>query len=322
LADLASVVAERTADVDRRVRRGGRVYRSEVLEIRRAAAALEVLVPELDLGDFVGPVGGRSGKPQLLLRFTGPRDEHLVLKVYGTKVPAEAVVQSTWHAGGVPVVPVLRSGDEPTSWILMPLVDGVPPLLETTAGAVWLTQGLATHMAMAHRCSFAQDPAFTRLGEAISPHLRVAVEELRRRGFPVTVEHHAAAAACLDEGTPSVLHGDLAPTNLLVEVADDRGRPTRVRILDARGYLGDVSFDGARWAARCGGPSVARRCLEEWMAIEPGVDERLALRMLGSELLMQAGVAELIKREGSAPGPGVDPAPTAASLAAAEDLLG
>ena len=87
------------------------------------------------------------------------------------------------------------------------------------------------------------------------------------------------------------MHGDLTVLNLL---QDDVGR---LLMLDTCGYTGPAEFDAARWSARTGGAAAATDLLTAWCRREPELDRRLANKLLGLELLMEAGVREIVKDE-------------------------
>jgi Phosphotransferase enzyme family len=306
---LKAAIGRQIAQVERRVRGGWDLYAGERDEIRRAAAATAHLVARLGLGPFRELLNEGSGKPQLLLAFqTGGAD--VVLKIYGRRRPNEAAVQRLWSGRGVPVVPVLACGDEPVSWLLMPFIDGRPPALDAS-----LTAEVAAAAAAAHAVYRPGTGLRLSLLDGVKVHLDRVVVALDRHGYPPPAGWSALAGRWYPAGRPTLLHGDLAPVNLIRTAAG------RLLLLDTCGYTGPAEFDAARWAARVGGAGGAVAELEAWLRVETGLDAPTARRLLGLELLMEAGVRELVKQER-----GEDWRPrddlTTRYLAASAELLG
>lgn len=285
--ELRDLLDRRVRDVDRRVANGGDVYASDGQAIRQAVAAVEGLRSRLRLGRARGDLAGSRGKPQLLLVFETNSGEEVVLKVYGKHRPAEAAVQGLWARHGVDAaVPVLDSGDEPTSWLLMPRVPGDPP---DDAAAANLTEQLAAQMARAHRVIGPAGAART-LVDGVGYHLQTVLAAAARHGYRPPAGLFETADELMRSATPTHLHGDLGPANLLHRAG------SALRFLDTCGYRGPTEFDAARWAARVGGPERAEELLERWMVVER-LDRRVAHGLLGVELASEAGVREIRKDE-------------------------
>lgn len=286
---LADAVREQLATVARRA--GGRSYAHEPEEVRRAWATLHTLRERLRLETFVRSLNVRRGKPQLLLVFDRAIGDRVVIKIYGRRRPNESVVQGAWADHGVAVVPVLASGDEPTSWLLMPYVDGAPVSLPEpdSAAAHELTRKVAAEIGHAHTIDA---PVVDRspLGERLRLHYDATMGSLVRHGYRIPENWWELCAAEFDGAPAVLLHGDAAPANLL------RGSAGLV-LVDTCGYLGPAEFDAARWCARVGGWARAERLLSDWLSVETGVDPDRARRLLGCELLMEAGVREIRKDE-------------------------
>jgi hypothetical protein len=213
----------------------------------------------------------------------------VVLKVYGRLRPNEAAVQRLWWQEGVATVQILASGDDPVSWLLMPYVTGVVPF---PADEPALTVAVARIMTEAHSIYCANVGSPRDLYAGVGGHLRNVLAVAKRHRY--TVPSDVNAAEIMRSGTPTFLHGDLTPLNLL------RG-PSGLQILDTCGYTGPAEFDAARWCARLGGSHGAVEVLERWLDIETTLDSRLAYRLLGLELLMEGGVREIIKEERGLP---------------------
>lgn len=293
--ELESVLLQRIEDVDRRVAGGGEAYAEERAEIRRAAQQALVLRRGLQLGRFLRSLSPATGKPQYLLEFEAQQfADSVVLKVYGRARPGEAVVQLEWGKQGVRTARVLAHGDEPTSWLLMETVIGATLTSDDVAGPALgpVTRELAAVLAPAHVLPVVVTHELPTLGAALERHLLAVVNALVRHGYAVPEGWQELAGQVYSEGRSVNLHGDLFPGNIV----RDRGDGL-LRIFDTCGYLGDPVFDAARWSARVGGAERASEVLAHWTAVEPGLDHQLGDAMLGVELLMQAGVRELVKDE-------------------------
>lgn len=285
---LSAAIRKQIEQVDRRVMGGGGAYAAEREEIRRASQIVKQLRTQLELAKFLYTLNPGSGKPQLLLGFQSVRCGRVVLKVYGRSRPNEAAVQGFWARASVSVVEVLAAGDNPVSWLLMPMISGFPPDLgDGTA----LTGALGQIMTTAHAV-YSSDVGRRRdLHTGIAGHLGVALAALRRHGYALPDRWESAAQRLYCSGAPTFLHGDLTPNNLLREPSG------QLRLLDTCGYTGAAEFDGARWCARVGGSQRAVMLLDTWMRTESSLNARLARTFLGLELLMEAGVRELMKEE-------------------------
>jgi len=301
---LDETLRRQIAAVDRRVSLGGGVYSEETGEIREAARWTKALRAELGLGPLVESLTPDTGKPQVLFAFETAVHGPVVLKVYGTARPGEAASQRLWVARGVRSVPVLASGDAPVSWLLMERIPaaalhGADPAGADPAGIAGqrsLTREVAAVMRHAHD----RGDAGLSVAHALVPswlrHLTIAVGVLRRHGYrvPDAWDEVTARAGASDE--PVLLHADLTPGNLIRDQRDGR-----LRIFDASGTVGPAAFDAARWAARTGGADGAERLLHDWLAVEDSIGQAQAFALLGVELLMQAGVVELMKAERGLP---------------------
>ncbi|NYH40330.1 transcriptional regulator with XRE-family HTH domain [Micromonospora jinlongensis] len=297
---LESVIAAQIDRLDRRVAGGKGVYAAEQEEIREARQQVARLRAALQLGRFLGPVGYLKAKPQFLLLFDSPRGP-VVLKVYGRLRPGEALVQRLWRRAGVCVVNVLDSGDMPTSWLVMaPFAIEHRPPPELSAGQLLdTTNELAVQMAQAHqvgRTELALTPdihaKLQRLDLAIGKHLGKVLVSLSLHGYPVPEDWQKTVQELCVSTHPTLLHGDLGGGNVVRDV--DSGQ---LWILDACGYIGPAEFDAARWAARNGGTRSGEALLAAWLDADSGLDVSQARGLLGLELLMEAGVREIVKDE-------------------------
>ncbi len=285
---LSAAIREQIEQVDRRVMGGGGAYAAEREEIRRASQTVEQLRIRLELAKFLHTLNPGSGKPQLLLGFRSVRCGRVVLKVYGRPRPNEAAVQGFWARAGVSVVEILAAGDDPVSWLLMPMISGVPPELgDGTA----LTCALGEIMTTAHAVYSPEVGRPRDLYTGLAGHLGVVLAALGRHGYAPPDGWEGAARQLYRSGASTFLHGDLTPNNLLREPSG------QLRLLDTCGYTGAAEFDGARWCARVGGSQHAVALLDTWMRTESGLNAQLAQALLGLELLMEAGVRELVKDE-------------------------
>jgi hypothetical protein len=285
---LCAAIREQIKQVDRRVMGGGGAYAAESEEVRRASATLKQLRIQLGLVEFLNNLNPTAGRPQLLLGFRSVQYGRVVLKVYGRPRPNEAAVQRFWARAGVPVVEVLAAGDNPVSWLLMPMILGSPPELTNRTA---LTRTLSEIMSTAHAV-FSPEVGYHRdLHTGVAGHFRVVLAALARHGYALPNGWSRAARQLYGSGNPTFLHGDLTPKNLL------RERGGRLRLLDTCGYTGPAEFDAARWCARVGGSHHASTLLDMWICTELGLDAQLAQALLGLELLMEAGVRELMKEE-------------------------
>lgn len=294
---LQLAITEQVELVDRRVSQAQDLYAKERDDIRLAAAQLEPLQAALNLGSFLGTVGPASGKPQLRLLFDSPRGP-VVLKIYGRRRPGEALVQQLWHRAGVRVVNVLAAGDDPTSWLLMPQLM-LSPLVDgsfTEHQRITLTRELAGVLAAAHSAGADLAPRnlpdLQLLPDAIPHHLGVVLTALDRAGYRVRPDWKQKTGLLVSRRAPTLLHGDLAVGNVVRDAADGG-----LRLLDTCGYIGPGEFDAARWAARIGSAAQAELLLDTWLSVEKGLDPDLAHQLLGLELLMEAGVREIVKQE-------------------------
>lgn len=321
-ADLLHTIDEQIDLVDRRVGAAHDLYAAERQEIRRAASQVQSLRAALGLGRFLGTVGPQSGKPQLRFLFESGSGREVVLKVYGRRRRGEAEVQHSWRRGGVRVVEVLAFGDDPISWLLMPRLQ-LAPLCDgdlTGRRQVDLTTELATVVTLAHRVDVAEpirgsSTGFQLLTDALIFHLGVVLTALRRAGYAVRTDWREKTRLLTTSHNATLLHGDLAAGNV-VRDATDQG----LRLLDTCGYIGPREFDAARWAARLGGPGRADLLLQTWLAVESDLDRELAHRLLGLELLMEAGVREIVRQEKGI-GPSVGDERTTDLLTCADHLL-
>jgi Aminoglycoside/hydroxyurea antibiotic resistance kinase len=291
MTDLRPLLQEQICQVDARVDGAAGVYAAERDEIRRAVAFVDELCGELGLGQFERILNPSTGKPQLLLLMRNAWGDRVVLKVYGRQRPNEAAVQRLWWQKGVATVRVLDSGDDPVSWLLMPYVPGIAPSL---AECPALTADVACIMTAAH-CIYQDSVGSPRdLYAGIGMHLRTVLGVAARHDYDVPTGVDLKAAEVMRSGAPTFLHGDLGPTNLL-------RTPSGLRILDICGYTGPAEFDAARWCARVGGSRSAETALARWLDVEAALDPDLADRLLGLELLMEAGVREIVKEERGLP---------------------
>lgn len=309
--------------VDRRVTGGHDVYAAERADARVAAKRVHVLRRTLGLGRFLGPVGPAKSKPQFLLLFDSPRGP-VVLKTYGRIRPGEARVQQLWRRHGVRVVEVLDAGDHPTSWLLMAPLESDPVATDLLAGPELgaVTAELAALMAPAHSVGSAMlvdtagfDAGMQHLVDAITTHLGGVLVALQRHGYLVREDWNVLVQRFCTSHGPTLLHGDLGGGNVVRDVVDGQ-----LRILDSAGYVGPAEFDAARWAARTGGSGGSEDVLTGWLRSEPALDEALARALLGLELLMEAGVREIVKQENGRPS-GFPDVTTTALLASADRLL-
>jgi streptomycin 6-kinase len=311
--------------VDRRTDQASGTYDDDRTYVRQAVEQVLVLRRRLDLGRFLGPVGPERTKPQFLLLFERAGGQRVVLKVYGKSRPGEAAVQLAWRRHGVRVVDVLDAGDDPTSWLVMRAVETVPVVTEippTGPRLRALTAEVAEIMAPAHVVGtqlLLHDeisvPTLQPLGEAIDRHLAVAVAALERHRYDLHRDWVRTAHPLYTSRVVTLLHGDLFVGNILRDAADHE-----LLMVDSCGYAGPPEFDAARWAARAGGPTEAVAVLSDWLQIEPRLDARLAHGLLALELVMEAGVRELVKEEQGLPWHAHD-ATTRALLDSAEEIL-
>lgn len=281
---LDIVIRQHIAAVERRV--GNGAYAKEAAEIRRAAALVSTLRSRLGLTTFRRTLNPGSSKPQFLLAFESPEHGNVALKVYGRRRPDEAVVQRTWYQAGVATIEVLASGNDPTSWLLMPEIPGQPPEPNEAAR---LTPQVGQLVAEAHHVSINQATRSLRAG--VVHHLHAVLQAAVAHRYMLPHGWEKAANAYESRGRIVAVHGDLTVKNLL------RDRKGRLLMLDTCGYAGPPEFDAARWSARAGGSHHAVALLAIWLQAEPDLDSSHAQRLLGLEMLMEAGVREIIKDE-------------------------
>jgi hypothetical protein len=315
---LRAVLERQVVRVDARAVGGG-AYEHERTEIRHAVEWVARLRQELALGRFIRSLTPDTGKPQLLLLFDAVDRGPVVLKVYGRPRPSEAAVQRLWWRHGVRVPRVLASGDREVSWLLMEFLPGstlAQADVADAAGLLRVSRELADTMVPAHRV----DPGPLNAGRAGQPltqalprHLAAVLGALGRHGYPVRTDWSDRAGELYAMGPPVPLHGDLTVRNLIV---GDGG----LWLVDSCGYLGPAAFDAARWCARSGGPHRAEAALDAWLRVETGLDPVLASALLGLELLMEAGVRELVKDEQGKPSSARDER-TLACVATSDRLL-
>jgi hypothetical protein len=315
---LRAVLERQVVRVDARALGGG-AYEHERVEIRHAVEWVARLQRDLDLGRFIRSLTPDTGKPQLLLLFDAVDRGPVVLKIYGRPRPSEASVQRLWWRHGVRVPRVLASGDRQVSWLLMEFLPG-STLSEAdvadAAGLLRVTREVAAAMVPAHRV----DPGPLTAGQTGQPltqalprHLAAVLGVLGRHGYPVRPDWSDRASELYAMGPPVPLHGDLTVRNLIVGDGD-------LWLVDSCGYLGPAAYDAARWCARSGGPDRAEAALDAWLRLETGLDPDLASALLGLELLMEAGVRELVKDEQGKPSSARDER-TLACLATGDRLL-
>lgn len=298
-AQVASLLNAHIAAVDRRV--GDGPYVNESMEVRAAVIGARTMWDHLELRQTATPLNHLSGKPQVLLAASSPMHGEVVLKVYGRRRPHEAAVQTWWRQHGVSTVPVLAYGDHPVSWLLMTRVQR---LNTEQNDALQLTRDLASVMAQAHAAPRRPAlPDFT-LAHGVARHLRVVSQIATEHGYSIPDGCFDIAEQLYRSGLPVTLHGDLASANLL------QGNDGRICVIDTCGYLGPPEFDAARWCARIGGSRNAESLLDLWIeaapaapgpstGARPALDRVLARRLLGAELVMEAGVREIVKVERS-----------------------
>jgi hypothetical protein len=290
---LIDEISEHIRQVDLRTARGDGTYSHERDEIRLAADLVEVLHRRLGLGTFLRSLSPGTGRPQLLLLFESDHHGPVVLKVYGRRRPNEAAVQRLWADAGISTIPIIQSGDDPSSWLLMPFIKASRVGGVDTSTEDWLRLGhdLARVIAVAHRTFSASIVEPLQLCDGIGRHLEGAVRALERHGYRPPDGWRMKAQQFHTSGSPTLLHGDLTPVNLM------RKRTGQLVFFDTCGYTGPAEFDAARWCARVGGSIGSFPALHEWCCVETGLDRELAEQLLGLELLMEAGVRELRKEE-------------------------
>jgi|GEM_PF-2685255 len=307
LADdtLAACLTALIERVDRRTDQAQGTYSEDGLYVRRAAKQVLSLRHQLNLGQLIGPLGPERTKPQFLLLFQRPTGERLVLKVYGKSRPGEAFVQTAWRRHRIRVVDVLDAGDDPASWLVMRPIEAIPvaPGGRIAGSQLSVTAELAAILAPAHAVgtqllSHDEVPLskLQRLETAIKHHLLIAVRALERHGYAIRRDWLAPAIRLHASEPVTLLHGDLVVGNVVRDAADGQ-----LLLLDSRGYIGPAEFDAARWAARVGGATESLSALSTWLDVEPNLNARLAHTLLALELLMEAGVRELVKEEQGAP---------------------
>ncbi len=291
MISLRPLLREQIRQVDIRVGSAEGTYSAERDEIRRAVAFVDELCGRLGLGALERNLNPGTGKPQLLLLMRDARGERVVLKVYGRLRHNEAAVQKLWWEEGVATVRVLDSGDDPVSWLLMPYIAGIVP---APADGLALTADVARIMAAAHRIHRSNVGSPRELYTGVGVHLRNVLAAVTRHHYAVPSHVDVDAAEVMRSSVPTFLHGDLNAVNLL------RGADG-LRVLDTCGYTGPAEFDAARWCARVGTSRGAVEALGRWLDVETALDPNLARRLLGLELLMEAGVREIVKEERGLP---------------------
>jgi hypothetical protein len=318
-AELRAALERQVVQVDARVRGGAGVYEHERMEIRHAVEWVARLRQELALGRFIRSLTPDTSKPQVLLLFNTVDRGPVVLKIYGRPRPSEASVQRLWWRHGVRVPRVLASGDRQVSWLLMEFLPGSTLSKADVSGTIGLlrvTREVAAAMVPAHRVDpgpLTAGRAGQPLAQALPRHLAAVLGVLVRHGYPVRPDWSDRASELYAMGPPVPLHGDLTVRNLIV---GDGG----LWLVDVCGYLGPAAYDAARWCARSGGPDRAEAALDAWLRVETGLDPVLVSALLGLELLMEAGVRELVKDEQGKPSSARDER-TLACLATGDRLL-
>ncbi|WUI02705.1 phosphotransferase [Spirillospora sp. NBC_00431] len=296
---LAAALRAGIEQVDRRVALTGGRDAADRDRIRLAADLAGRLRTELGLGRFQGRLVDNPARPQLVLAFASARWGDVVLKVYGGQRPGEAAAQRLWHRHGVPAVPVLAHGDAPATWLLMRRAVGAALSAEDVAAdgdLLRVTRELASVMAAAHTVGDPDLIGVRPLTEALPVHLDAAHEALTDHGYAVPRGWRATAARLHSQGPAALLHGDLGLGNVLREPGGG------LLILDASAYRGHAAFEAARWSARIAGPGRSAVALEAWLEVEPDIGAERARALLGVQLLLQAGVRELVKRQRGLPG--------------------
>src|SRR5437870_6999610 len=314
---LMQVLQRQVGAVDRRVRNSG-MYLHEADEIRRAAEQVPSLRRALGLGYFVRSLTPSTGKQQFLLVFQPQDADLVVLKVYGRKRPGEGAIQRIWRAAGARCAIALDNGDDPTSWLLMRVVAGHNLLDEKLAGPrlQQVTTELGRTLQAAHAVRGVRVAAAKPLVDGVSNHLVNVVAALERHGYRAPSGWLGLARDMYESGRGAILHGVLYPGHVMRDAVDGG-----LRLLDACAYVGDPSFDAARWAVRTGEPEHLNAAIEAWGRGEPDIDPVVATGMLGVEALMQAGVRELVKEEKALDWAGRDPT-TAAFADYSAQVLG
>lgn len=313
---LDTAIQEYVEAVERRIEQGGGGYSEEIGEIRIAASRVKAIHADLGLGDFVKSIRRPTGKPQLLLVFKAGAinpanpEQPLVLKVYGRSRPGEGLTQHALTSSGA-VVPTLRFSDKPNSWLLMEYLD--VPNLEDKLPCSNLPSTYWTQKVAAATASFSRDApsSYARsqtLDRAIFRHLDIVTKSLVSHGYSVPADWAEDAHETYGLGTPAGLHNDLFPGNVLV-IGENSSQP-QVMFVDSSsdGCVGDRAFDAARWIVRMaatGAPEKIAALIDvhkqAWLAGDPNVNRQLLDRMIATELLMQAGVVEIVKAENGLP---------------------
>lgn len=300
-ATLERELAQQISNARQRMERGGYVYPDEYEEATEAATHVWRLREELGLGAFKRTLIPSGGKPRFLLVFATPLGAEVVLKVYGRRRPGEISLERLWNHAGIPAVEIIDGGNEPATWLLMTPIPATPvaehPLRGTTLLEV--TGELSSLMRDAHQIPLPADEAdlltshgYRLFGPAIKRHLAAVTTTLTAHGYAVRDDWPEIADALEVHRRSALLHGDLSVGNV-IRHAHDGG----LRLLDAAAYLGPPEFDAARWAARTGGAKEGQATLTAWLEVESGLDVAYAHQLLGLELLMEAGVRELVKDE-------------------------
>lgn len=290
-AYLVQALQEQIAGVDARVRCTP-AYGHESNEVRVATRQVPVLMQRLGLRGYVDSLNLRTGKPQVLLGFecalSRPSAGPLVLKIYGRRHPVEAALQGHWRSRGVLTPEVLASGEDPVSWLLLKRLSPI----KQQQSDIDLTRQVAQVMRQVHG---AGAPVALRgareLRSAIGSHLHVAIQALRRHGHSLSSDWVSQANETLGMGQRLILHGDLCLDNILQTSSGPA-------LIDSCGYVGDLTFDAARWVVRLAvSTHQSQELLHNWLQVEPELDSGLARRMLATESLMQAGIQRLRMEE-------------------------
>lgn len=307
--NIDDIIHQQVDSVVRRVNNGGGAYQEEIREVQVASENLLKIRRRLGLGELTSNLTPNTGKPQFLLGFqrTPGSREQVVLKVYGSVRPGEGLTQVVLTKGGAPVIPTRLYGNSPVSWLLMDRVKGrdlTEVIAKGDSTLVNETRRIASAMEPFHELAPREYPGVQSLEDAILRHLDAVVAPLKDHGYETPMDWREHAVTTYNAGQKVGLHNDLFSGNVFV------GENSQLYILDSAAdhCVGDPAFDAARWIARSVSNlnpkemwSAKRALTRSWLDGEPGLDPTILDQMIAVELLMQAGVVEIVKDEKGLP---------------------
>lgn len=178
----------------------------------------QVLGPVTDLARRPSPSASTAALEELSVALAHGVPRELVLKTCGRRTAHELAVYRDVLAGAELGTPALVTGSADDGWLVLERLDGAP-LWQSASRGAWCAT--ARWLARAHAQLASSGPGLPPVTGAPDVHQleRAAVRDPRVR---LLAGVHAEARAALAAAAPTVVHGELFPSNVLLAAEGPR----------------------------------------------------------------------------------------------------